>query len=193
MGISFIDGCRNTASVTSSKDKKQRRINSEGKYLHHHYHHHHLHQYLNHHKENTAVICVIQMRHLHPQRIAEHKNSAIGKHFLTAHADTSLQRKPIPKIWLSCLRDAFHQGAQSFKRTFHHLLSYLVFKHLLSFILWLDNDVSRTPKRRQNSQFLLLNNFLFNLNSNLILLNSKTLNRCFTSVSYFRINIERDV
>ena len=53
-------------------------------------------------------------RHPH-QRIVEHKYSAIGKHFSTAHRDTSLlrQRKPIPhskkvprKIWLSCLRDA---------------------------------------------------------------------------------------
>ena len=43
---------RNTASVTSSKGKKQRRINSKGKYLHHH--HYHLYHYL-HHKENTAV------------------------------------------------------------------------------------------------------------------------------------------
>ena len=36
-----------------------------------------------------------------------------------------------------------------FKGTFHHLSSYLVFKHFLSFILWLDNDVSQTWKRCQ--------------------------------------------
>ena len=51
----------------------------------------------------------VTARHLR-QRIVEHKNSAIGKHFSTAHGDTSLQRKPIPlskkvprKTLLSCL------------------------------------------------------------------------------------------
>ena len=34
-----------------------------------------------------------------------------------------------------------------FKRKFNHVLSYLVFKHFLSFILWLDSDVSQTSKR----------------------------------------------
>ena len=34
-------------------------------------------------------------------------------------------------------------------RTLNHLLSYVVFKHFLSFILWLDNDVSQTWKRCQ--------------------------------------------
>ena len=63
------------------------------------------------------------VRHLN-QRIAEHKNSAIAKHFSTAHGDTSLLKESqfrilkkcqgkLVKIWLSCLWDAFHQGAQS--------------------------------------------------------------------------------
>ena len=59
-------------------------------------------------------------RYLH-QRIAEHENSAIGKHFSIAHGDASLLResqfgilkKISRKIWLSFPREAFHQGAQS--------------------------------------------------------------------------------
>ena len=59
-------------------------------------------------------------QHLH-QHIVEHKNSAIIKHFLTAHRDTNqlkesqfcILKKCQGKIWLSCLWDAFHQAAQS--------------------------------------------------------------------------------
>ena len=52
-GISFIDTGIQRA-LHRKKAKKQRRINSKGKYLNHH-HHHHFHHYLHHHKENTAV------------------------------------------------------------------------------------------------------------------------------------------
>ena len=42
-------------------------------------------------------------RHLH-QRIAEHKNSTIGKHFLTAHGDTSLLKEGQFCILKKCQR-----------------------------------------------------------------------------------------
>ena len=87
-------------------------------------------------------------RYLH-QRIAEHENSAIGKHFSIAHGDASLLResqfgilkKMSGKIWLSCHEKLFikernpewfhsRKTRSLFERTFHHLLSYLVFlKH----------------------------------------------------------------
>ena len=40
-------------------------------------------------------------RHLH-QRIVEHKDSAIGKHFLTAHRDTSLLKESQFRILKEC-------------------------------------------------------------------------------------------
>ena len=42
-------------------------------------------------------------RHLH-QRIVEHKNSAIGKHFLRAHEDTSLRRESQFRVLKKCQR-----------------------------------------------------------------------------------------
>ena len=77
--------------------------------------------------DQTSLLQVqweIIARHLH-QRIVEHKNSAIGKHFLEAHGATSLLKKSVshtPKvsrrIWLPRLWDAFHQGTWSkFKHT----------------------------------------------------------------------------
>jgi len=54
-------------------------------------------------------------RHLH-QRIVEHKNSAIGKHFLTAHGDTSLlkerkrKRRNIVKKLLICFYEMFSRN-----------------------------------------------------------------------------------
>ena len=55
--ISFIDHDAGIQqALHRQKAKKQRPINSKGKYLHHHYHHHHhLHHYIHRHKKNTAV------------------------------------------------------------------------------------------------------------------------------------------
>ena len=93
--------------------------------------------------------------------------------YKSPHRKLILHSKKVPrKIWLSRLWDGLHQVAQfqskhadwshSCKalclRTFHHLLSFKVFKHFLSFTFWLDDDVSQTSKRRLQIFNMLLRN-----------------------------------
>ena len=89
-------------------------------------------------------------RHLH-QRIVEHKYSAIGKNFSTAHGDTSLLKESQFRIQKSAKKNLIVLSTRCFssrsailvstrrlipfaqnslfKRTLHHLLYFLVFKH----------------------------------------------------------------
>ena len=109
------------------------------------------------------------VRHLH-QRIVEHKNSAFGKHFLTAHGDTSLlkgsqshilkksvkENLTVSSIRCSSLSSAILDltrtlipFAQSslFKNILIILFFFLLFKNFC-FTFRIDNNVSQTSKRR---------------------------------------------
>ena len=69
------------------------------------------------------------------------------------------ERNPSLNTQTDCIR-----AKLVFKRTFNHVLSYLVFKHFLSFILWLDSDVSETSKRllrNIQSQFFIIKKLHF--------------------------------
>jgi len=110
-------------------------------------------------------------RHLH-QRIVEHKTSAIGKHFSTVHGDKSLLKESQFRILKKCQGKFdclvyemlfIKERNPSLKSQIDSIraklfvwknipspIVFLVFKHL-SFTLWLDNDVSQTSKRRQQT------------------------------------------
>ena len=97
------------------------------------------------------VICVIQIM------------SAIQLYTFSQWAYKPPQRKPIPhpkksakeNLILSSLDrlTPFKQNSL-FKRTFHHLLSYLVFRHFYQILFWLDNDVSQTLSKTFNMMLL---------------------------------------
>ena len=98
-------------------------------------------------------------RHLY-QRFVEHKYSAIGKHFSTAHGDTSLLKERqyhiLKMLFIKQCNPSLNTQTDSTRAKLfflkEHSITYcfLVFKHFLSFTHRLNNDVSQTSKRRQH-------------------------------------------
>ena len=138
-------------------------------------------------------------RHLH-QRIVEHKNSAIGKHFSTAHGDTNLLKESHLHILKKCQgkfdclvyeilfieqrNPCLNTQTDSIREKLFVLkniplpIVFLVFTHFfLSFTLWLDNDVSQTSKRPQH----IFNMPLRNVSSQFFIV------KCFKTPLLFRI------